>query len=54
MSRMLVGKRVATWSTSYVFPDWSCTTSSKMLTAVSELLGAGPYLVIVILVLALV
>lgn len=47
ISRTLVGKRVATWSMSYTFPDWSCTTSRRMFTAVSELLGAGPYLVAV-------
>jgi len=49
-SRMLVGKRVATWSISYFFPDLSCATSKRMLTTVSEFLGTGPDLMIVTLV----
>jgi hypothetical protein len=28
----------------YIFPDWSRTTSSRMLIADSEFDGAGPYL----------
>lgn len=52
MSMTLVGYLVAKWSMVYFFPDRSCTISSRQFTAESVFLGAGPYLLAAVRIVA--